>query len=404
MGSFGALPAMPDARHGNEVRESNSAPYRFAIKGIRRRNAFNTMNSRRTIMPIEFIWQLPTSSDGRYADAGRYRRGERSPSARPAFTDGVSDPRGTRFNFLDHLHQIARAADLSGFDGIQIQNDLEGDESWIVAGYVARSTRRLKLLAEFEASRGSAVYAAKNAVSFQRFTGGRFAWQIGQGGSAKQRRQQGDFVDDADILPRIEEFITVARGVLTEAPFNFKGRFFEVQNGGFKGPLANQPVPPVYLSGNTDEAYRLSAKWADVHVLDAGPVESVGSSISTLKGLAAEQGRKLEIGLRIDVLARETEEEAQRDALRFLEQSGRQLGTIIAPNLWADFSVNRTGARASLVGSYEQVAERLIDYAEAGITSFLLAAIPHFEEAYRVGEQVLPTVRSRLASNEQKAA
>ncbi len=89
-------------------------------------------------MTIEFIWQLPTSGDGRYGDAGQTRRGERTASSRPPFTEGVSDPRGDRFNFLDHLHQIARAADLAGFDGIQIQNDLEGDESWIVAGYLAR--------------------------------------------------------------------------------------------------------------------------------------------------------------------------------------------------------------------------------------------------------------------------
>src|SRR5207245_2479823 len=98
-----------------------------------------------------------------------------------------------------------RAVDLSGFNGIHIPDDADGDESWIVAGYVARSTRRLTLLTEFDAARGSAVYAAKNAVSFQRFTGGRFAWQITQGSSEQERRRAGDFVSDADILPRIEE-------------------------------------------------------------------------------------------------------------------------------------------------------------------------------------------------------
>ena len=118
-------------------------------------------------MTIEFIWQLPTSGDGRYA-APASRAGRANAGAPSPLQAGVSDPRGARppFNYFDYLHQIARAADLSGFDGIQIRHDTQGDESWIVAGYLARSTRHLKLIAEFDAAWGSAVYAAKNAVSF----------------------------------------------------------------------------------------------------------------------------------------------------------------------------------------------------------------------------------------------
>lgn len=358
-------------------------------------------------MTIEFIWQLPTSGDGRHGDATHQRRGERTGLTRPPFTEGVSDPRGKAFNFLDHLHQIARAADLAGFDGIQIQNDLEGDESWIVAGYLARSSQKLKFLTEFEASRGSAVYAAKNAASFQRFTGGRFAWQLSAGPDAATRRRHGDFVDAAELLPRIGEFVEVAKGVLTQSPYSFKGQFFEVLEGGFNGPLSNRPVPEVYLSGNSPDALALSARWADVHVLDAAPVEELEATIGELTQLAAAQGRSVRFGLRIDVLARETEDEAIHDARRYLAQAGRAVGTtdpVVAPGLWAGFATERTGAKASLVGSYGTVAERLLKYAELGISSFILAAIPHFEEAYRVGEQVLPVVRSRISNRLAKAA
>jgi alkanesulfonate monooxygenase len=353
-------------------------------------------------MSIEFIWQLPTAGDGRYADAKQYRRGERLPGDRPPFTDGVTDPRGKKFNYFDYLHQIARAADLSGFNGIQIQHDLNGDESWIVAGYVARSTRHLKLLTEFEASRGSSVYAAKNAVSYQRYTGGRFAWQISTSGSEAERRQQADFVADSDQLARIDEFLTVARGVLTQQVYSFKGEFFEVLEGGFKGPLANQPVPQVYLSGNSEEAFQLSAKQADVHLLDAAPVEEMQVQISRLQKLAAEQQRTLKIGLRIDVLARESTDEALFDAQRFLSQSDRSeainvdLSTAV---LWKDFATERTGAKATLIGSYEQIIEQLIAYTDIGISSFVLAGIPHFEEAYRIGEHVLPKLRARLSDS-----
>src|ERR1700722_7723083 len=153
-------------------------------------------------MTIEYFWHLPTASDARYGDATGRGRGERAPAAPPPFTAGVSDPRGDRFNYLDYLRQTARAADFTGFDGIHIGNDPDGDESWIVAGHVARATRHVRLLTEFDASRGSAVYAAKNAASYQRYTGGRFAWQIGRGGTGLQRRRQADFAEDAGIRTR----------------------------------------------------------------------------------------------------------------------------------------------------------------------------------------------------------
>ncbi|KQW93263.1 alkanesulfonate monooxygenase [Massilia sp. Root418] len=338
-------------------------------------------------MTIEFIWQLPTGGDGRYGEAARARRGERDALSGSPYSDGVSDPRGRRFNYYDYLHQVARAAELSGFDGVRISHDLQGEEAWIVAGYVARGTRRIKLVAEFEAAWGSAVYAAKNAASFQRFTGGRLAWQIAPGGAAEERRRHADYAEDADVLPRIDEFLTVARGVLTTAPFNFKGRFFEVGEGGFRGTLANNPVPRVYLSGATEEALALSARQADVHVLDAAPPDVLREQAARLAALAAAAGRQVAIGLRVSVLARETEAEARRDAAIHQRQIG---GT-------GSGSAAASGADAVLVGSFEQVTDGLAEYAAAGVSSFLLSAVPHLEEAYRFGENVLPALRERLA-------
>lgn len=331
-------------------------------------------------MSTEFIWQLPTAGDGRYGDAVRTRRGERSAGAgqRPPFTDGVTDPRGARFNYFDYLHQVARAADISGFDGLRIAHDLDGDDSWIVAGYLARGTRHIRLIAEFEASWGSAVYAAKNAVSFQRASGGRFAWQLSPGGDAESRRRNGDDVPEADVPARIDEFLTVARGVQTAAPYSFKGRFFEVQGGGFRGPLAGNPLPAVYLSGETPEALALSARQADVHLFDPAPADQLARSIAELQRLAAEQGRAVTAGLRIGVLARETTEEAERDAQRRQRQGTPAL-------------------RGDLVGSYREVIDTLAAYGAAGIGSFVLGATPHLEEAYRIGEHVLPALRARLA-------
>ena len=146
-------------------------------------------------MSNEYFWNLPSAGDGRYGNALSRRRGERLPNDKSPIHPGVSDPRGDRFNYFDYLHQVAKAAELSGFHGVHVDYDERGDESWIIAGYLARGTRGLKIVAEFPSTWGSPVYAAKNAATFQRYTAGRFGWHLR--------------ADEAD--GRIAEFVQVGQ-------------------------------------------------------------------------------------------------------------------------------------------------------------------------------------------------
>jgi alkanesulfonate monooxygenase len=67
----------------------------------------------------------------------------------------------------------------------------------------------------------------------------------------------------------------------------------------------------------------------------------------------------------------------------------------IYPNLWAGIGLVRGGAGTALVGSHEEVADRIGEYHDLGIDEFILSGYPHLEEAYRVGEGVLPILRQR---------
>ncbi|WP_269533248.1 LLM class flavin-dependent oxidoreductase [Chitinimonas sp. BJYL2] len=352
-------------------------------------------------MSLQFFWQVPTAGDVRPGTSAIVRRGERDAGAPSPLGKGVSDPRGERFNHFDYLHQVARAAELAGFDGIQIPHDPAGEESWIVTGYLARDTRKLTLLTEFEAAWGSPVYAAKNAATLQRYTGQRIAWQISAGGDAASRRQQADPVPQDKLTARLDEFVTVARGVATQSPFNFKGEFYEVLEGGFKGPLARVTAPPVFLSGVDEAALALSARQADVHVFPALPLRELAATdgpLPRLRALAKAQGREVAIGLRIDVLARDSSNEALHDARRFWAQSGHTPGSdpFRDANFWAGLTTAHTGAAAALVGSHQEVVRRLTEFAEAGVTHFILAGVPRFEEAYQVGAHVLPVLRQQF--------
>ena len=67
----------------------------------------------------------------------------------------------------------------------------------------------------------------------------------------------------------------------------------------------------------------------------------------------------------------------------------------IYPNLWAGVGLVRGGAGTALVGSHEEVADLIEEYAALGIDEFIMSGYPHLEEAYWFGEGVLPELRRR---------
>jgi alkanesulfonate monooxygenase SsuD/methylene tetrahydromethanopterin reductase-like flavin-dependent oxidoreductase (luciferase family) len=61
------------------------------------------------------------------------------------------------------------------------------------------------------------------------------------------------------------------------------------------------------------------------------------------------------------------------------------------PTIWSGLGlVGGGGGSTALVGSHAEVAERIHEYTEAGITHFIVSGAPLLEEAYRFGEGVIP--------------
>ncbi len=68
----------------------------------------------------------------------------------------------------------------------------------------------------------------------------------------------------------------------------------------------------------------------------------------------------------------------------------------IAPNLWTGVGLVRGGAGTALVGSHQEVADRIAEYAAIGLDHFVLSGYPpHLEEAYQFGEGVRPILEKR---------
>ncbi len=64
------------------------------------------------------------------------------------------------------------------------------------------------------------------------------------------------------------------------------------------------------------------------------------------------------------------------------------------PNLWHGFGLADPHAGAGLVGSHDEIVDRVREYVALGIDSFVLNAHPALEEAVRLGEQLLPRLRA----------
>jgi alkanesulfonate monooxygenase len=231
---------------------------------------------------------------------------------------------------------LSRAADLAGLTGLFVPFDPDGAESLVTAAGLLRNSRHLRVVAEFHPGIATPVYAAKFAASVQRFSHDRLGWQLAVDLDRSTARAQGDFLEGPDRYARAEEFLTIAKGVWNEADFTYEGRFYEVLGGGLGFPLSSGAFPRVHLTGTSPEALALSARHADVHIFDVG--DDLETAIAQLPGVA--------YALRLPVT----------DAL----------------------------------------GETILEYADRGVTEFFLEAASPLEEAYRLGEHLLPLLRKEI--------
>lgn len=358
-------------------------------------------------MCIEFYWRLPPQGDGRAADRQDWNRGD---YAHPAGHQRDFARTGTSrdgFTYYDLLVQVARAAELAGFDGLSIPQTSGGEEPLIVAGSLAQEVRRLKLLPSFPAQFIAPVYAAKIATSFQRLTTGRLAWHLhiddGEDGAWHGRSRSRE-----EQVARTGEFLDIVKGFWNEAPFDYKGTYYEVEKGGFAGPLAGQKLPEIHLSGDTEGELALAGRHADVYLLTPAPLDELKARIADVRARA--DGREVRFALAADIITRHSDEAAWDHLRRQWEAAGRRVQRLSgepadrpgfdsfrrSDDQWAGFAALRGEEGVGLVGSYDTVAATLADYARAGIDRFILGANPHLEEAYRVGEHVIPRIRALL--------
>ncbi|MER5936750.1 LLM class flavin-dependent oxidoreductase [Streptomyces sp. NPDC001928] len=359
-------------------------------------------------MSLTFHWFLPTNGDSRDVVGGGH--------GTPATVSGRDRP-----PTVAYLSQIARAAEDLGFVGALTPTGAWCEDAWLTTAMVAQHTERLKFLVAFRPGFVSPTLAAQMASTFQRQTGGRLLLNVVTGGEGHEQRAYGDFLDKDDRYRRTGEFLQIVRGLWEGRTVDLVGEHLQVEDA--KLARVPDPVPEVYFGGSSPIAGEIAARHVDVYLTWGEPPAAVAEKIAWIRALAEKEGRSVRFGIRLHVITRDTAEQAWAEARRLLagfdtetvravqaglarsESEGQQRMLAlhggssddleIHPNLWAGIGLVRGGAGTALVGSHDEVAERIAEYHRLGIDEFVLSGYPHLEEAYWFGEGVLPRLEAR---------
>jgi alkanesulfonate monooxygenase len=371
-------------------------------------------------MTIDFYWRLPTHGCHGSIRHGAYDRGDWSPLGPGNIAPGLDrNGEDDGFRYIDHLAEIAKAAESAGFIGALIPSFPNTDDPWVISPLLARDTKTFRFMIAFQPGFLNPVHAARMSASLQRATGGRTVFNIITGGGGPAQLWWGDSFSHDDRYGRTTEFLDVFKGVWKETNFSYQGQFYQVEDGGLSPLLAREEIPEIWFSGSSDAALQSASKHADYYLSWLEPFDQLTDKFARVKERTAALGGEQKCAVRVDLVARPTEEEAWRDIRLGFENVGDQrrrqgrggatdsVGVarqqalrpseatryedlIVAPNLWGGFNLLRGGPALGIVGSYEQCAARLDELIARGTDAFILAGTPHLEEAYRVGEEVLP--------------
>ncbi len=315
--------------------------------------------------------------------------------------------------------ELARIAETVGFDyalsqirfigsyGAEYQHELTTISTALLA-----ATERLKVIAAILPGPWHPAVVAKLGASADQLFGGRWAVNVVSGWF------QGEF--EALGLPWLEhdaryrrsrEFIKVMKGIWTEDNFSFQGEFYQINNFTLKPKPAQHPHPEIFQGGNSRAAQENAGTVSDWYFMNGNTPEGHRAQIENVSALASANRRRVRFGANAFVIARETEREAQEqleaiigaadaEAVQAFGQAVRQAGQASpeGKGMWQDSGFrdlvqDNDGFRTNLIGTPEQIAERIVRLKRLGV-NLILCGFLHFQEEVRFfGERVLPLVR-----------
>ena len=160
------------------------------------------------------------------------------------------------------------------------------------------------------------------------------------------------------------------------------------------------------MGGESPKAKDVIAAQADAYVMHGDAPEVIAAKVAELSALRAATGQPpLRFGVSGYVICRDTEAEVSAELDRILNVrsspeayasyqdfiEGSQLESRVSLE---EYSVSNRGLRSGLIGTPDQILDRIGAYADAGVGLLLLQFSPQREEMARFGAQVISRYRS----------
>ena len=313
--------------------------------------------------------------------------------ARPSIGLGISS--------ADTVVEEAIAAERAGFDFLGSGDHLffkgPAPNAFINLAAAAGATSRIGLVSTIAlAPLYPPALLAKLAVSLDRVSAGRFELGLGAGGeNADELRAVG--VEPGARFRRLEECLGVLRAAFAGGPVEWHGEATELRGQTFDPRPVRPAGPPIWLGGRKESAIRRAGRFADVwlpHLIDPAGLRR---SIDQVRAAADDVGRSSEeitSAVFLWVSADDDGSWAREQGIRHVSAT---YGQDFAP--LAD--------RLLLLGTPEEVADRLQQYVEAGAQRLLLQPAAAGAERARVLEvlrdRLLPALRRRWDETNESA-
>ncbi|MEH2397268.1 LLM class flavin-dependent oxidoreductase [Nostoc sp.] len=337
-----------------------------------------------------------------------------------------------------YVRKFAKAHEDGGFDRVLVGYGSTGPDGLTVASFAAAATERLKFLIAHRPGFVAPTLFARKTATLDHFTNGRIAVHIITGGSDAEQQRDGDWLDHDTRYRRTDEYLDIVRRVWTsDTPFDYEGEFYRVKDAYSDVKPLQQPHIPLYFGGASGAAVPVGAKHSDVYAMWGEPIVAVKERIREVKAVTPpERSPRFSVSLR--PILGDTEEKAWERAHSILSRvkevraaktenqlpitpyfnlarpqavgSNRLLqfaqeSEIFDKRLWTPIAAvtGAYGNTTALVGTPEQVAESLMDYYDAGVTTLLIRGFDPLEDAIAYGRDVIPLVRAEVQRRERQA-
>jgi alkanesulfonate monooxygenase SsuD/methylene tetrahydromethanopterin reductase-like flavin-dependent oxidoreductase (luciferase family) len=208
---------------------------------------------------------------------------------------------------------------------------------------------------------------------------------------------------DEERAARMEEGLTIIKGMLTEERFTFEGRFYRVKEALCAPKPVSKPLPPVWMGEtNNPVMVRAIAKHADVFNSMPASVEGFRKKLDVVGEACSAVGRDFgSLGLSLEtqilVCQRDSEIDACFERMEKLRPAERSDEDILAQMKATNPALESYGSRKDLekeflIGTPDVIVDRMKEYEALGVDHFMLwfMDFPSLQGIRLFSEEVMP--------------